>query len=200
MSTRDESPYNQPLKFEQWAKRLFRCFVLKNVLKKIKNTKDYLAFYLVDKLLSKKWHYMFLILGGLSYESKLHMFHEQMDKMFSCAEWQPPWISTKFAWMLTSCSRHIGALQLAEVAVHWCSSKSDVLMDTQREKKHPQIKLQRFREVRIWTFGWLVHQINSWYEVLKDTLKSFDDLKNKQESVWSNVFWFVKIYIFWNCI
>ena len=30
-------------------------------------------------------------------------------------------------------------------------------MDTQREKKHPQIKLQRFREVRIWTFGWLVH-------------------------------------------
>ena len=86
MSTRDESPYNQPLKFEQWAKCLFCCFVLKNVLKKIKNTKDYLAFYLVDKLLSKKWHYMFLILGGLSYESKLHMFHEQMDKMFSCAE------------------------------------------------------------------------------------------------------------------
>ena len=35
-------------------------------------------------------------------------------------------------------------------------------------KKNPQIKLQRFRKVWIWiwTFGWLVHQISSLYEVL----------------------------------
>ena len=29
------------------------------------------------------------------------------------------------------------------------------------ERKHPEIKLQRLRKVRIWTFGLLVHQINS---------------------------------------
>ena len=34
-------------------------------------------------------------------------------------------------------------------------------------KKHRQIKLQRLQKVRIWTFGWLVHQINSLQEVLK---------------------------------
>ena len=28
-------------------------------------------------------------------------------------------------------------------------------------KKHPKIKLQRWRKIRIWTFGLLVHQINS---------------------------------------
>ena len=34
-------------------------------------------------------------------------------------------------------------------------------------KKHPPIKLQRFRKVLISTSGWLVHQISSLYEVLK---------------------------------
>ena len=28
-------------------------------------------------------------------------------------------------------------------------------------KKHPKIKLQRLGKIRIWTFGLLVHQINS---------------------------------------
>ena len=28
-------------------------------------------------------------------------------------------------------------------------------------KKHPKIKLQRLRKIRTWTFGSLVHQINS---------------------------------------
>ena len=28
-------------------------------------------------------------------------------------------------------------------------------------KKHPKIKLQRLQKVRIWTFGSLVYQINS---------------------------------------
>ena len=27
-------------------------------------------------------------------------------------------------------------------------------------KKHPKIKLQRLRKIRLWTFGSLVHQIN----------------------------------------
>ena len=35
---------------------------------------------------------------------------------------------------------------------------------------------------------------------IKDTLKAFDDFKNKQKSVWSNVFWYVKVCIFWKCI
>ena len=34
-------------------------------------------------------------------------------------------------------------------------------------KKHPQIKFQRFRKVWLWAFQWLVHQINSLYEVFK---------------------------------
>ena len=34
----------------------------------------------------------------------------------------------------------------------------------------------------------------------KDTLKAFDDFKDKQISVWSIVFWYVKICIFWKCI
>ena len=34
----------------------------------------------------------------------------------------------------------------------------------------------------------------------KDTLKIFDDFKNKQNSVWINVSWYVKLCIFWNCI
>ena len=29
------------------------------------------------------------------------------------------------------------------------------------EKKHPKIKLQRLRKIGVWTFGSLVHQINS---------------------------------------
>ena len=36
--------------------------------------------------------------------------------------------------------------------------------------------------------------------VLKDTPKAFDDFKNKQKSVWSNAFWYVKVCIFWKCI
>ena len=30
--------------------------------------------------------------------------------------------------------------------------------------------------------------------------KAFDDFKNKQISVWSNVFWYVKVGTFWKCI
>ena len=34
----------------------------------------------------------------------------------------------------------------------------------------------------------------------KDTLKAFDDFNYKQKNVWSNVFWYVKVCIFWKCI
>ena len=35
---------------------------------------------------------------------------------------------------------------------------------------------------------------------LRITLKTFDDLKNKKNSAWSNVFWYVKKCILWKCI
>ena len=39
-----------------------------------------------------------------------------------------------------------------------------------------------------------------WTNWIKDTLKAFDDFKNKQKIVWSNVFWYVKLFVFWKCI
>ena len=33
--------------------------------------------------------------------------------------------------------------------------------------KHPKVKLQRLRKIQIWTFGLQLHQINTFYEVLK---------------------------------
>ena len=36
--------------------------------------------------------------------------------------------------------------------------------------------------------------------ILKDTLKNFDDFKNKGKGVWSNVFWYWKVCIFWKSI
>ena len=38
------------------------------------------------------------------------------------------------------------------------------------------------------------------FSKFKDTLKVFNDFENSQKSVWSNVFWYVKLYIFWKCI
>ena len=35
--------------------------------------------------------------------------------------------------------------------------------------------------------------ISAELNLLKDTLKAFDNFKNKQKSVWSNVFWYVKV-------
>ena len=35
---------------------------------------------------------------------------------------------------------------------------------------------------------------------IKGTLKALDHFKNKQKSVWSNVFRYVKLCIFWKCI
>ena len=36
--------------------------------------------------------------------------------------------------------------------------------------------------------------------MVKDTLNAFNDFKNKQKSVWSNVFWYVKVCVFWKCV
>ena len=51
--------------------------------------------------------------------------------------------------------------------------------------------------------GVKIFLLNLWLgckNLLNDTLKAFNDFKNKQESVWSNDFWYVKLYIFWKCI
>ena len=41
------------------------------------------------------------------------------------------------------------------------------------------------------------NKLKAVYKVLKDTLNASDDFKNKQKSVWSNGFWYVKACIFW---
>ena len=46
------------------------------------------------------------------------------------------------------------------------SSHSGMPFRTLSGKKHPQIKLQRFPKQWIWTFGWLVYQINSICKIL----------------------------------
>ena len=48
----------------------------------------------------------------------------------------------------------------------------------------------------------MIHLFTILYSILplKDTLKAFNDFKNKQNSVWSNVFWYVKVHTFWKCI
>ena len=49
------------------------------------------------------------------------------------------------------------------------------------------IKIEKIPE-----FDWII---------LKDTQKIFDDFKNKQQkSVWSNVFWYVQVCVFWKRI
>ena len=48
-------------------------------------------------------------------------------------------------------------------------------------KKHPKIKLQRLRKIQMLTFGSLVHQINSFQEVLK--LEQI--FQKKLHSLWS---------------
>ena len=52
--------------------------------------------------------------------------------------------------------------------IRWCrwECKKKVLRIL-TGKKHPKIKLQRLRKIQILTFGSLVHQINSFQEVVK---------------------------------
>ena len=40
-------------------------------------------------------------------------------------------------------------------------AESNVTLRILTGKKHPKIKLQRLRKIRIWTFGSLLYQINS---------------------------------------
>ena len=37
-------------------------------------------------------------------------------------------------------------------------------------------------------------------ESLKNTLKAFENFKNKQQKCRSNVFWYIKLCIFWKCV
>ena len=48
-------------------------------------------------------------------------------------------------------------------------------------------------------FWWYQGEVEVNYFV-KNTLKAFNRFKSKQKSVWSNVFWYVKVFIFWKCI
>ena len=60
-----------------------------------------------------------------------------------------------------------------------------------RGKKHCQIKLQRFQKVWISTCGYLVHQINSLYEILK-----LNQIFQKKKVVTGKMLFFV-IGAFW---
>ena len=51
--------------------------------------------------------------------------------------------------------------------VFWMSEYLLSVLRILTGKKHPKIKLQRLRKIRILTFGSLVHQINFFQEVLK---------------------------------
>ena len=71
----------------------------------------------------------------------------------------------------------------------------------------PKVSLQRFHHSlprkRVTKIG-LIYIGNTkkvWVKLLfKDTLKAFNDFKNKQKNVWSYVFWYVKVCIFWKCV
>ena len=47
----------------------------------------------------------------------------------------------------------------------------------------------------VWRFYFLAELV-----CFKDALKAFGDFKNKNKSVWGNVFWYTKVYIFWKFI
>ena len=55
----------------------------------------------------------------------------------------------------------------------------------------------------ILTTGTLPHGNMDWlwkHMLLNDTLKAFDDFKSKQNKAWSNVLWYVKVYMFWKFV
>ena len=56
--------------------------------------------------------------------------------------------------------------------------------------------------VRIWAHftGWILIPIRLFVQSFKDTLKVLDDFKNKQKSVWSKVFWYVKVWSVFNTL
>ena len=59
------------------------------------------------------------------------------------------------------------------------------------------IMINGFRYGQTWKI-WPSPLSLSLYSTFKDTLKVFNDFKNKHKSVWSNVFWYLKVCIFRN--
>ena len=55
---------------------------------------------------------------------------------------------------------HTGTVQVKDIITAQKENQLGILTILTR-KKHPKIKLQRLQKIRIWTFGSLVHQINS---------------------------------------
>ena len=51
----------------------------------------------------------------------------------------------------------------------------------------------------LWIF-WIKIESSPFELLLKNTLRISTILKTRKKSVWSNVFWCVKVCIFWNCI
>ena len=47
---------------------------------------------------------------------------------------------------------------------------------------------------------WWFFTISQYSSILNETLKVLDDFKNKQKNVRGDVFWYVKVPIFWKCI
>ena len=50
------------------------------------------------------------------------------------------------------------------------------------------------------TLKWNLYEFAFSCVKTKTNSKAFDDFKNKQKSVWSNVFWYVKVCVFQKCI
>ena len=57
----------------------------------------------------------------------------------------------------------------------------------------------KFAFVLLWHL-FIIHWFVCNTHTFKNTLKAFGDFKKKQKCVRSNVFWYVKVCIFWKCI
>ena len=69
------------------------------------------------------------------------------------------------------------------------------------QKKFPSFVIVAFNSAEVSSnTEFLMYHYSSNSKPLKDTLKAFNDFKNKQKSVWSNIFWYIKVCIFWGCI
>ena len=57
------------------------------------------------------------------------------------------------------------------------------------------------QEEKHWHIAWTIFiRFKELYAFLKDILKAFNDFKSKAKKLWSNAFWYEKVYIFWKFI
>ena len=55
-------------------------------------------------------------------------------------------------------------------------------------------------KVMVMNLYWWFFTISQYSSIINETLKVLDDFKNKQKNVRGDVFWYVKVHIFWKCI